>query len=390
MKTPNTTSDLRKTPESQSLAVKYRPRTLSKLVGQESVVAQVQGMLRLNRFPSTILLVGETGSGKTTTGRLIASHILCQNLTKELTPCGECSSCEYKKGHPDLHELNMANSRGIDDIRALVSSANSMPTLGRKRIFLLDECHSLTPQAFQALLVPLEEPPAHTMWLMATTDPQKMPAAILGRADKLYIRPIKEEALVSRLKYIAKKESPKLFELKNSDKLFSEIAHLSNGRMRDSIATLSSVIFAFSSGRDYTVQDLIKEIARTPDADLDALAVSLLIALLNTNVKAATKAIFDASNARGLMTKTRWLVHAAVQSAVGKQFWRTTAMKDFSKRVSSENVSVSLSRLLLVQDLLCSVEMQMNSISIDDLVLLSSKVGAFLVSQKQLAGKEHA
>jgi len=134
---PATTENVR----IESLAVKYRPKLLTDLVGQGHIATQILGMLKRKRFPSTMLLNGESGCGKTTTARIIARYLLCRNPDPETqAPCGECPSCRYGDGHPDISEINMAEARGIDDVRALIQSSRSMPTVGNYRVFIVDEC----------------------------------------------------------------------------------------------------------------------------------------------------------------------------------------------------------------------------------------------------------
>jgi hypothetical protein len=125
----------------ESLAVRYRPKSLSDLVGQDHIATQIRGMLKKGTFPSTMLFNGESGCGKTTTARMISRYILCKNPdTTTHEPCGVCSSCTYGDSHPDVAEINMAEQRGIDDVRALIQSSKNMPTIGDHRVFIVDEC----------------------------------------------------------------------------------------------------------------------------------------------------------------------------------------------------------------------------------------------------------
>ena len=151
----------------ESLAVKYRPKLLTDLVGQEHVATQIFGMLKRRRFPSTMLLNGESGCGKTTTARIIARYLLCKNPDAETyTPCGECPSCRYGDGHPDISEINMAEARGIDDVRALIQSSRSMPTVGNYRVFIVDECF---PAGTEVLIAGQYRPIEELATLVGTT-----------------------------------------------------------------------------------------------------------------------------------------------------------------------------------------------------------------------------
>lgn len=137
---------------SESLAVKYRPKTLSEFSGHSGVVQQLMGMFKTGHVPNTILLAGESGTGKTTLARMIARTVNCQNLDQTtFAPCESCMSCRYENSHPDIMEMNMADTRGIDDVRALIAASRNSPSIGSNRVILLDESHMLTSQAAQCL-----------------------------------------------------------------------------------------------------------------------------------------------------------------------------------------------------------------------------------------------
>ena len=125
---------------SENLAVRYRPRVLEDLVGQDHIVSEIRGMFKRNRVPSSIMLAGPTGLGKTTTARILARYIICTSRdAKTHQPCGECANCKMEN-HPDVIELNAADTRGIDDVRKLIEQARNMPSMGAKRLFIIDEC----------------------------------------------------------------------------------------------------------------------------------------------------------------------------------------------------------------------------------------------------------
>lgn len=370
-------------PESGSLATKYRPKTLADFVGQEPVATQVAGMVKKRRFPNTIGLFGESGAGKTTLSRMIARYVQCSEPTDEGDPCGTCVSCSYGVNHPDVAELNMADSRGIDDIRSLIQSARSMPTFGRKRIFILDEVHSCTPAAFQTLLKPLEEPPEHTMWILATTNPEKLPSTVLGRCLKFQVKPIPAEAIVKRLRTIAKREGHDMKEVEGGKEILSAIANMANGRMRDSIQSLESVLYALESGKSFTADDLIKNYATSGEANLDKAAAELVAALIKIDAKTCIKTVLTTGNARGLINKTRWLVHALICQSVGENFFRTYSWNCFTALVRKESdVRVKLSALLEIQNLLAELEIKLNSVSIDDNVLFTAALGRYMAEAR--------
>lgn len=373
----------------QSLAVKYRPRVIDDLVGQETVSTQVRGMVKLGRFPTTIGLLGESGAGKTTTARMIARYVNCHKPDKATgQPCNECVSCQFETNHPDVHEANMATERGIDDARAMVASARSMPTIGNKRIFILDEIHAATPQALQALLKPLEEPSEDTVWILCTTNPEKLPAAVLGRMHRFTIKPIAPEAIAKRLRIIGKKEGVDFKEMEGGKEVISTIANLSNGRMRDAITQLESVLFAIASGDKIDSKTLIKNYATSGDADLDKMAAHLVFGLVSCNSKIALTSIIDAKNARGQINKARWLLQGIVAQSLSRDFFKTYTWRLFHELIAKEKIQPRLSVILQIQALLCDIEIQLNSVSIDETVLFTSRVGAHLAANRPTKKEE--
>lgn len=176
---------------------KYRPYKLSDMVGQDKAKRTAGAWFRTDRIPRTILITGDTSSGKTTISRIIGRAALCHAL-KDGEPCGKCTSClAFDKGsHLDFIENNSASDRGIDAMREIALKSTLRPLAGKKRIIVLDECHAITGPAFQALLKTLEEPPEHIVFILATTNPEKIPATVLGRCSKLPLAHISVEECV--------------------------------------------------------------------------------------------------------------------------------------------------------------------------------------------------
>lgn len=217
----------------QQFTDKYRPKTFKDVIGQKPAVASLEGMILSNKLNPTLMLSGPYGTGKTTLARIIARYLNCETRNS----CGTCKSCLAMDSgtHPDVIELNAANTRGIDDIRALIDKAYFNPRYNY-RVFILDECQQLTPQAAQALLKPLEEPPKKTVWILCTTDPQKILPAIKSRSQHIKLNPIKEASITKLLGNICEKEN-----LKFPEKALNLISGLAQGHARNAVMLLEQV-----------------------------------------------------------------------------------------------------------------------------------------------------
>src|SRR3990172_140389 len=192
----------------QVLARKWRPRTFETLVGQEHVVKALTHALDQNRLHHAYLFTGTRGVGKTTIARILAKALNCETgVTSK--PCGVCSACtEIDSGRfVDLIEIDAATNTGIDDMRDLQDNAIYAPTRGRFKVFVIDEVHMLSKQAFNSMLKTFEEPPEHIKFILATTDPQKIPVTVLSRCLQFNLKQMSREAIYGHLEHILKEES---------------------------------------------------------------------------------------------------------------------------------------------------------------------------------------
>ncbi len=215
-------------------ARKYRPRFFREVVGQEVAVKIIKNSVKANRIAHAYLFAGPRGVGKTTLARLLAKSVNCLNPA-EGEPCGECENCrEIDKGSfPDLVEIDAASNRGIDDVRALREAVNYRPLKGKYKVYIIDEAHMLTKEAFNALLKTLEEPPENTIFVLCTTEYDKILPTILSRCQRIVFKRAGKKEVLEYLKGICQKEG-----IDYSEDALSLLAELSDGSMRDSASLL--------------------------------------------------------------------------------------------------------------------------------------------------------
>src|SRR6478736_338011 len=188
----------------QVLARKWRPKTFAELVGQEHVVQALSNALTRGRLHHAYLLTGTRGVGKTTIARILAKSLNCV-LGVTPTPCGVCAACmDIDAGRfVDLLELDAASNTGIDNMREILDNARYAPTVGRTKVYLIDEVHMLSKPAFNSMLKTLEEPPEHVKFVLATTDPQKLPVTVLSRCLQFNLKPLSPPLIAGHLKNVA-------------------------------------------------------------------------------------------------------------------------------------------------------------------------------------------
>lgn len=219
----------------QALYRKYRPKNFDEVTGQEVIIRTLENEISKNKISHAYLFTGPRGTGKTSVAKLMAKVINCESPNK-LSPCGKCVVCTQTQ-NIDIIEIDAASNNGVDEIREIRNKVNLVPSLGKYKVYIIDEVHMLTTGAFNALLKTLEEPPAHAIFILATTDPHKIPATILSRCQRFDFKKIQEKSIIDRLKYIVHEENIKI-----DDDALKEIAFLSDGGMRDAISILDQAI----------------------------------------------------------------------------------------------------------------------------------------------------
>src|SRR5215218_7493654 len=227
----------------QVLARKWRPRNFAQLAGQEHVVQALTNALTRNRLHHAYLLTGTRGVGKTTIARILAKSLNCETGVTA-TPCGVCAACiAIDEGRfVDLIELDAASNTGIDNMREILDNARYAPTAGRFKVYLIDEVHMLSKAAFNSMLKTLEEPPEHVRFVLATTDPQKIPVTVLSRCLQFNLKPLSAPVIAARLAYILTQEG-----IAHDAGAVGLIARAAQGSLRDGLSLLDQAI-AYGGG----------------------------------------------------------------------------------------------------------------------------------------------
>lgn len=227
----------------QVLSLKYRPKNFDELIGQEAVSRSLSNALDSKRLANAYLFSGLRGSGKTSSARILAKSMLCKNGPTS-HPCEVCDSCKManENAHIDIIEMDAASRRKIDDIRELIERTKTYPSISRYKVFIIDEVHMLTKEAFNAFLKTLEEPLEHIKFILATTDPLKLPATILSRTQHFRFKPIPQNLVINHLANILNKEN-----IPFEDEALKIIARSGEGSLRDSITLLDQSI-SFTNG----------------------------------------------------------------------------------------------------------------------------------------------
>ena len=222
----------------QTLYRKYRPKTFDEVVGQDIIIKTIKNAIKNNKINHAYIFSGPRGTGKTSTAKIIAKTINCLNL-KNMMPCDNCVNCTQinNKQSIDIIEIDAASNNGVDEIRELRNNVNLVPATGKYKIYIIDEVHMLTIGAFNALLKTLEEPPAHVIFILATTEIYKIPNTILSRCQKFDFKKISVSKIKERIKYIVEQE-----KIDIEEDAITEISRLADGGMRDALSILDQVI----------------------------------------------------------------------------------------------------------------------------------------------------
>jgi DNA polymerase-3 subunit gamma/tau len=273
----------------ENFATKYRPENLTEVMGQETIKTTLHNAVKLGRIAHSYVFYGPRGCGKTTIARILAKTLNCHH-PKDGAPCGKCPSClEIPESKSlDVIEIDAASNTGVDKVRSvIIEQVSFAPSRDKYKVYILDEVHMLSTGAFNALLKTVEEPPAHVVFIMATTEQNKVPATILSRSQCFRFRPISEADIISRLKEVTAAE-----KIKSEPEALKLIARSAGGALRDALTMLDR---AASFGRGEVNTEVINELLGHPGAEL---VNSMALALVNRDA-AALHTAFDRLNAEG-------------------------------------------------------------------------------------------
>ena len=232
-------NNLVSTKEYRVLARKYRPQFFKDLIGQDALVQTLSNSIKNNRVAHAYLLSGVRGIGKTTTARILSKALNCLDIENQYEPCGKCDSCIsiHEDRNIDVIEMDAASNTGVDDIREIIENVKYKPTICKYKIFIIDEVHMLSKNAFNALLKTLEEPPPHIKFIFATTEVKKIPVTIISRCQRFDLHRVNAEVLTSHLNSIAKNENIKI-----SNDAMALIVRSADGSVRDGLSLLDQAI----------------------------------------------------------------------------------------------------------------------------------------------------
>ena len=274
---------------------KFRPQTFAEMVGQEHITRTLKNQIIANRVGHAYLFTGGRGTGKTTSAKVLARAINCLN-PKDGEPCNECEICKsaISGSLTDIVEMDAASNNSVEDIRSIREEVNFLPTKAKYRVYIIDEVHMLSQGAFNALLKTLEEPPEHVKFILATTEPQKLPATILSRCQRFDFKRISNEDIIKRLKIVTEESNIQI-----STQALNIIASLSEGAMRDALSILERCV---QDGENSIDEDKIKELVGIPKITyIHSIAEAIIEYNIDEAMEAITTVLEDGKDLNNLL-----------------------------------------------------------------------------------------
>ena len=320
-----------------SLYRKFRPLNFDEMVGQDHITTTLKNQIISNRVGHAYLFNGGRGTGKTSAAKILARAVNCLNL-KDGNPCNECEICKaiLEGSLTDVVEMDAASNNSVEDIRSIREEVNFLPTIAKYRVYIIDEVHMLSTGAFNALLKTLEEPPAHVKFILATTEPQKLPATILSRCQRFDFKKISVENISKRLKLICDE-----INLKITDDALNLIGVISEGAMRDSLSILERCI---QDGEDNISEDKIRDIIGIPKVEYISKIVESVINFdVDSAILITDKVLNDGKDINYLLWETiKYLNNMLIFKSCGKiNIYNKNdieIMKDISNKATKQRI----------------------------------------------------
>ncbi len=312
---------------------KFRPQTFEEMVGQEHITRTLRNQIMANRVGHAYLFNGGRGTGKTTSAKVLARAINCLN-PKDGEPCNECEICKaaLNGSLTDIVEMDAASNNSVEDIRSIREEVNFLPTKAKYRVYIIDEVHMLSQGAFNALLKTLEEPPEHVKFILATTEPQKLPATILSRCQRFDFKRISNEDIIKRLEIVCKESNIEI-----TKQALNIIASLSEGAMRDALSILERCV---QDGENNIDEDKIKELVGIPKMTyIHSISEAIIEYNIDEAMDAITKVLDEGKDLNNLLWEIIKYIKDILMVKTGQKLtiYNETDFENLKKL--SENVS---------------------------------------------------
>ena len=357
---------------------KFRPQTFEEMVGQEHITRTLRNQIMANRVGHAYLFNGGRGTGKTTSAKVLARAINCLN-PKDGEPCNECEICKaaLNGSLTDIVEMDAASNNSVEDIRSIREEVNFLPTKAKYRVYIIDEVHMLSQGAFNALLKTLEEPPEHVKFILATTEPQKLPATILSRCQRFDFKRISNEDIIKRLEIVCKESNIEI-----TKQALNIIASLAEGAMRDALSILERCV---QDGENNIDEDKIKELVGIPKiTHIHSITESIIKYNIDEAMESITKVLDEGKDLNNLLWEVIKYIKDILMVKTGQKLtiYNETDFENL-KKLADE---VSKERAISLINELSKLENDMKS-STQRLIVFEA--GIIRLCDKELASSEN-